>query len=262
MREGINIHISLSAFVLAISSPIVTAQTFDIGDYMEGNFDYDKWYGTTSETLRVRAFTQHNHTYEGLLDANWDLHEATGPNGGPLEDGGWTDEPFKHINSWHMKTFGDGTVREVGDSFPDRFGDECTIVYDDGKSILWGVGNMEVGVLYDNQLHFTGGCGENWGWVDVRIIKHHATYTIPEITAETWSCPSAKFNDVLEIEITQWFCQYPNCATQNEDRQRYWFARDFGAIQLWSQNGFVIRRLFDEDFPENSMCAGDWIAQQ
>lgn len=247
----------LTGIAIGILAVPCLAQSYAIADYLEGDFDYHKWFGTHTQTLRIRAYTPHSYTWPGLI-ANWDLHESTGPNGGPLEDGTWTSEPYKHINTWHMYSDPSGAAYETGDSYPDR---QCTLVYEWGKAIRWGTANMTVGTLYDNQLHHTGSCGENWGWTDVRIVTHHSTYTIPAVTASSWSCPQATFSDVLEIELTQWFCDNQACTSQTEIRDRYWLARDFGAIKLWGNNGYVIRRLFDENNTSNSMCAADWIAQ-
>ena len=240
------------SFLAIICFPISVESSIKMSDYMEGDFDYDKWFGTTTQTTLVRSYTQHNGSYLGLLNANWDMHESTGPNGGPLEDGTWTSSPFLHFNTWHMNSYSDGTVREVGDSYPMS---GCTIKYSPGKEILWGVGNMNVGQLYANQLHYTG-CGENWGWVDVQIVNHHATHTIPEVDLGSWSCPETTFNDVIEIEHTQWFCEDSSCNSQSEHRFRYWFAKGFGAIRLWSYPGRVIRLVCDED-TKACQCAGD-----
>jgi hypothetical protein len=243
-------------FALTITASTCLAQTYAIADYLEGDFDYHKWFGNETQTLRVRAYTPHTYTWPGLI-ANWDLHESTGPYGGPLEGGTWTSEPFKHMNTWHMYSASDGAAYETGDSYPDR---DCTLVYDWGKEIRWGTGDMSVGQLYENQLHSTGSCGENWGWTDVKILNHHSTYTIPAVSASSWSCPQAEFSDVLEIRLHQWSCDDASCSSQTLVSDRYWLAKGFGAIKLWGDNGYVIRRLFDEDDTSISMCAADWIA--
>lgn len=246
----------LTATMLSVAAPGAIAG-YNISNYMEGDFDYHKWYGKEDATYLRRRFTPHSSTYEGYLNANWDMYEYTGEDGGPDGEGGWTTQPNKLLYTWHMRTEWDGTIKEVGDTY---WNAPCTLVFESGKEILWGTGNMTFNQLYENQLHYTGGCGENWGWNDVRIINTHDTYTIPAVTSNHgWSCPAATFQDVIVIMHTQWYCSNEDCTEQSEDRQRYWLAKDFGPIKLWGDNGYIIRRLWDED--GEYLCAADWIQQ-
>lgn len=60
--------------------------------------------------------------------------------------------------------------------------------------------------------------------------------------------------DVIKIRIKQEFNGSP------ADNVDYWFANDFGAIKLWGDNGYVIRRICDADDQYSCQCVENWMS--
>ncbi|GAB4124076.1 MAG: hypothetical protein Tsb0027_22340 [Wenzhouxiangellaceae bacterium] len=228
-------------------------------NYFEGEeFDYEKWFGSTTHSYRTRVYLPNDIP---SISANWRMHVGTSEDGGPLEDGTFTSTPFAPVDIWYMRTSSNGRIDEVSDFIFSPL--NCYVNYSNNKEIKWSsAGLQNVGSVTEGNTNWNGSCGTGNGYVWTKIEQYYPTFTIPAVTSNHgWSCPAATFNDVIRIRIKQYHCQDASCSSQSLDDQQYWYAKDFGAIKLWSENGYVVRRLCDENPPKGCICAADWIDQ-
>jgi len=228
-------------------------------DYFEdGNFPFHKHFGTLNDSFLNRIYFPNN---TAVPNSNWVMNETGGEDGtffGQSSQGNvvFTTTPWLSTFSWYMRTSSDGSIREVADQFFDENGPTCYVTMPTQKSIIWSSpGLQEVGDISTNSVSLSGTCGSGNGTSTMTILDYYPTFTIPAVTSSHgWSCPAATFVDVIKLRQVQEFNGSPT------DDVVYWYAKDFGAIKLWADNGYVIRRICDADYPHTCQCAEDWMA--
>lgn len=227
-------------------------------DYFEGaNFPFTKHFGTLTHSYRNRVYTENN---TAVPNANWVMIETGGDDGSyfQAEFGIRTFSPTPYLTNsvWYMNTSTDGSVREVADHLFDENGPVCFVNMPYSKSITWSSpGIHQVGDTSTNIIKLTGTCGNSNATGTWELEDYYPSFTIPAITStHGWSCPAATFVDVIKIRNRQQFS-----ATSFVDTS-YWYAKGFGAIKIWGDDGYVLRRVCDADDNYSCQCAEGWMA--